>query len=105
MDLQPKIVSGGIRTWELDVPVSGVLDVPFDDWPANIKETILEAVDALSEREELPLAIVHAKYMTDPDLQPFAPGHHYLHVIVSEIVTADERTLAPGRVEPKETRH
>lgn len=88
----------GIKTFELDVPVSGPLDVPFEDWPANIQDGIWAALEHLADREQLPLKIVHAKYMTDPDLPPEAPGHHYLHVIASEVVMADERTLEPGRV-------
>lgn len=87
-----------IRTFELDVPVSGALDVPFEDWPANIQDGIWTALDRLAEREQLPLQIVYAKYMTDPDTPPEAPGHHYLHVVASEVVMADERTLTPGRV-------
>jgi len=88
----------GIRTFELDVPVSGALDVPFEDWPANIQDGIWAALEKLAEHEQLPLKIVHAKYMKDVDLPEEAPGHHYLHIIASEVVMADERTLTPGRV-------
>lgn len=87
-----------IRTFELDVAISAPLDVPFDDWPANIQDGIWKAMEAIAERERLPLKIVHAAYAKDVDLHEDAPGYHYLHVIASEVVMADERTLEPGRV-------
>ena len=87
-----------IRAFELDVPVSGALDIPFDDWPANVSDGIWQALDRLAEREQLPLKIVHACYVRDPDLPEEAPGHHALHIIASEVVMADDRTLEPGRV-------
>lgn len=88
----------GIKTFECVVPVSGVLDVPFDDWPANIQDGFYAAAERLSEEHEVPVAIVYAEYKTDIDLPPEAPGYHYLHVILSEVVVADQRTLEPGRV-------
>ncbi len=88
----------GIRTFEAVIPIDGPLDVPFEDWPANIQDRINEAMEALSKKLELPLTIVHAEYRKDHDLQPEQPGYHYLHVILSEVVMADERTIDPGRV-------
>lgn len=87
-----------IRTFELDVSVSGKLDVPFEDWPANIQDGILEALEKIAQREQIPLNIVHAKYMVDHDKAEDEPGRHYLHVIASEIVMADERTIDPKRI-------
>lgn len=87
-----------IRTFELVVNVSGKLDVPFGDWPANIQDGIWKALEDIAHREQLPLKIVHAEYKVDHDVPEEAPGRHYLHVIASEIVMADERTLDPGRV-------
>jgi hypothetical protein len=90
--------STGIRMFELDVSISGPLDVPFEDWPANVQDGILQALERKSKEVQLPLKIVHAKYMTDPDLPKDAPGYHYLHVVASEVVMADERTIDPERV-------
>lgn len=87
-----------IRTFELDVAITGVLDVPFDDWPANIQDGILQALEVVARREEIPLTIVYAKYHTDPDKVEGEPGYHYLHVVASEVVMADERTIDPKRI-------
>lgn len=91
-------LSRQLRTFELVVNVSGAMDVPFDDWPSSIKEPILEALEKVSEREQMPLSIVHAKYDSDPDLEEGQIGKHYLHVIASEVVMADARTLDPARL-------
>lgn len=90
--------TSGIRTFELDVSISGKLDVPFDDWPSNIQDGIMEALERLAKREELPLKIVHAQYMVDHDKAEDEPGRHYLHVVASEIVMADARTIDPARI-------
>lgn len=87
-----------IRTFEATVPISGKLDVPFDDWPNNIKDGIWHVLDQLAHHVQLPLKIVYAEYKSDPDLPVEAPGHHYLHIIVSEVVMADERTIDRNRV-------
>lgn len=87
-----------IRTFELEVPISGAMDVPFEDWPAYVQDAIWRALERIAEQEQLPLKIVYARYLTDEDLPKDAPGHHYLHVVASEVVMADERTLDPGRV-------
>ena len=91
-------IRNGLKTFEMTVAISGVLDVPMEDWPANVQDKVHAAVEAVSEREQLPFAIVHARYGTDVDLPPFAPGHHYLHVIISEVVAADSRDLSPERL-------
>lgn len=88
-----------VKTFELVVPISGVLDVPMDDWPPVIQDGIHEALERLGQQEQLPLAIVHAEYKTDPDIAMDAPGHHYLHVIASEVIAADSRDLSPGRLQ------
>ncbi len=87
-----------IRTFEGAFPISGKLDVPFADWPSNIQDGIWEALDALASKVELPLQVVYAEYRTDPDVPEEAPGRHYLHVVVSEVVMADERTIDRNRV-------
>lgn len=88
----------GVRTFEIAVSISGPLDVPFEDWPANVQDAIFAALERKAEQVELPLKIVHAEYKTDPDVPPEHPGHHYLWVVASEIVVADARTLDPKRL-------
>lgn len=92
------VKSTGIRTFELDVSISGPLSVPFDDWPANIKDGIYAAMERLAAQVQLPLQMVYAEYKIDHDKQEDEPGRHFLHVIVSEIVIADERTLNPDSI-------
>jgi hypothetical protein len=87
-----------IRTWEADLPITGAMDVPFEDWPSHIQDAIYGAMDKLSEEHKCPIAITYARYKTDADKDPEQPGHHYLHIILSEVVMADERTLDPGTV-------
>jgi len=87
-----------IRTFEIDVPVSAPLEGELTDWPANIQDPIYEAFELLAQKEQLPLAIVHSRCGVDHDVAEGAPGRFFLHVVASEVVMADERTLTPGRV-------
>lgn len=88
----------GIRTFEVDVPISAPLEGELNDWPANIQDGIYAALERIAEREQLPLAIVHSRCDVDHDVAEGAPGRYYLHVVASEVVMADERALTPGRV-------
>lgn len=90
--------TGEVKTFELTVPISGALDVPFEDWPAEIQDGLYAALERLSHQEQLPLAIVHAQYGRDYDLSPNQVGYHYLHVIASEVVAADVRNIDPRRI-------
>ena len=90
-----------VRTFELVVNIDGVLDVPWEDWPANIQDGIMAALEQKARQVELPLTIVYAEYKTDPDIKAPLPGRHYLHVIASEVIVADERNMAPGQVVKK----
>lgn len=87
-----------IRTFELVVSIDGVLDVPMSDWPANVTDRVDEALEDLSAKLELPVAIVSGEYKVDPDIAVGAPGRHYLHVIASEVIAADERDISPERL-------
>jgi len=79
-------LSIGPRTFEALVPVSGVLDVPFDDWPASMQDDVYQAMDNASAAFELPLALRHVEYATDHDKTPEEPGYHYVWLVVSEII-------------------
>lgn len=87
-----------LKTFELVVSVDGVLDVPMEDWPNVVKDGIQEALERASDHVQLPLVIVDARYKTDSDFAPDAPGHHYIHVIASEVIAADSRTVSPERL-------
>lgn len=88
----------GIRTFEMTVVISGKLDLPYDEWPDVVKDRIEEALELRSQIEKIPLTVVYGEYKEDYDLDEDAPGRHYLHVIASEIVMADERTIDPRRI-------
>jgi hypothetical protein len=81
---------GPIRTWEMTLSITGAMDVPFEDWPASLQDPILNAMEKLSDKVKLPLAIAYARYKCDPDKSPDEPGRHYVHVIISEIVARAE---------------
>ena len=86
------------RTWEATINVSGPLSVPFEDWPAEMQDAVEVAMEGISEKYKCPVTLLHTEYKTDPDIQPNFPGHHYVHVIIGEVVVADERQVDPERV-------
>ncbi len=88
-NLKPK----GIRTWEFIQYVTGYVQCEtLDDLPNQMQDLIMLAVEKLSEKEELPMAVVMVR--CDKDIDSADPLRQwFLHVIVSEIVAADERTI------------
>lgn len=90
----------GIRTFEMTVSVTVPLEGRIEDWPAKIQDGIYKALEAKSHEAQLPLAIVFSRCAEDHDVAKDVPGRYYLHVIASEVVMADERTLTPGTVVP-----
>ena len=91
----------GIRTFEVVVNVSIPLAGTIDDWPASIQDGILGALEAKAQEVQLPLVVVASRCDVDHDVPKGQPGHYYVHVIASEVVAADERTLLPGTVAPR----
>lgn len=87
-----------IKTYELTVAVTHFMEGTLDDWPAVIQDGVYAALEALAYKEQIPLAIVASRCDTDPDVDKHLPGHFFIHVVASEVVVADERTLAPGTV-------
>lgn len=85
-----ELINPTVRTFEADIPISGPLDVPFEDFPANIQDGIYAAMERLSQEHRIPLTIAHCEYKTDFDLDPEAPGYHFLHIILSEVVMATD---------------
>lgn len=90
-----------IRTFETDVAVSTFLEGTLDDWPAVIQDGVYAALERLAQSVQLPLAIVGSRCDVDPDKAEDEPGRFFIHVVASEIVVADDRTLSPGSVMPK----
>jgi hypothetical protein len=79
-----------IRTFEMIVNVSGPLAGELSDWPAKIQDGIYEAMERKAEEVKLPLAVVRSGCEHDVD------EGYYLRVILSEIITADERMIKGG---------
>lgn len=88
----------GVKTFELVVNVTHPLEGRLDDWPARIQDPIFAALERIAHQEQLPLAIVFSRCAEDIDVPEGAPGRYFIHVIASEVVAADERTLTPGTV-------
>lgn len=91
----------GIRTFEVIVDVSVPLEGTLDDWPPLIQDGIFSALEAKAHEEQLPLLIVASRCDEDHDVPKGQIGRYFLHVIASEVVAADERTLLPGTVQRK----
>lgn len=92
-------MSGDIKTWEAVQFVNAPLEGEFDDWPNSIKDAVYTAVEALAQKHQLPMKLAGARCDEDIDEPMDSPKRFFVHMIVSEIVVADERTLRPGRLE------
>lgn len=83
-----KPVTNAPRMYELivntDVPLEGV----FDDWPAQVQDKIMEALQRLADHEKRRIVITSAAFAVDVDTGP------YLHVIASEVVEIDPAIAA-----------
>lgn len=81
-----KVRTTGPRLFTLEVSVSGPLAGELKDWPANIQESVMSALDRLAEREKCAVSIVYSegdrdyKHM-DPKLDTW-----YVKVVASEVV-------------------
>lgn len=78
----------GIRTFQLLADVTAYLEGELADWPANIQDRILEALERKAKEVELPLMIVYSACGKDEfaDTDKF-----FVYVVASEIVVADDR--------------
>lgn len=84
----------GIRTFECIVPLTGwPKSFPEDgngkmeDLPQNIQDGVYAAMERKSLEVGLALAVVMVRMDTDHDKTEGEPGHIFLHVILSEVVT------------------
>lgn len=87
-----------IRTFEIVADVSGMLEGDINDWPANIQDVVFAALERKAQAEQLPLIIVASRCAEDPDVPAGTDGHFYLHIIASEVVMADQRTVSRERI-------
>lgn len=82
--------STGVKTYQMVVNVTGFLEGELSDWPANIQDKILEALEAKAQEVEHPLTVVYSACGKDWGSDDSNPKF-FLHVIASEIVVADSR--------------
>jgi hypothetical protein len=81
----------GIKTWELKQYTTGFCEGGINDWPAQIQDQIFEALERLSDRVQLPVAIVQAYFDIDyGDPANGVPDKFFVRVIASEIVASYE---------------
>lgn len=81
----------GIRTFQLVQYTTGLLEGEIENWPNNIKDAIYQALEAASEKFELPLTVVYSRADFDVAEEVGQQDRPYVHVIASEIVVADTR--------------
>src|SRR5690606_27256706 len=93
-----KLNGTGIRTFEIVQYVSGHLEGAIDDWPAQVQDAVWQALEDKAKEVGLPLSIVLSKCEHDPELTAEHPHKFWLHIIASEVVMADERTVDPRRL-------
>ena len=84
-----------IRTFELTQYVTGYVEGTLADWNAQLQDQIFEALERLSHRIELPVAIVHAYCdidygHIDDKTGQMTPDRPFIRVIASEIVASYE---------------
>lgn len=91
----------GLRTFEIVQYISGPLEGELADWPANIQDAVYAALEAKAKEVELPLAVVASRCDIDHDAE--AEGRptqkFFLHIVASEVVMADERTIDRRRLQ------
>ena len=80
----------GIKTYQLVVSVTSYMEGTLDDWPNNIQDGVLEALEKMAQKAEHPLTVVYSACAQDFGSEDDNPTFH-ICVIASEIVAADDR--------------
>lgn len=80
--------TNNIRTFEIVQNVSGKLEGELKDWPQQMQDAVGLALERLSKKKEIPLAIVgsYCAWEADTVLANGTKGSWYVHIIASEIV-------------------
>lgn len=85
-----------IDTYEVVQWLTGPVETPnnsMDDLPALLQDKIYAALEIAAKKHEKPLVIVYVACDRDPD--PKDRFHEwYMHIVASEIVTADSRKIS-----------
>ena len=94
--------STGIKTYQLVQYVTGFMEGELSDWPSNIQEAIMEALEKKAGEVEHPLTIIHSRCDVDYADDDRGVDKFYVHVIASEIIAADERFMLKQKDEMKQ---
>lgn len=92
----------GIKTFQMVQYVTGYLEGELGDWPANIQDAVLEALERLAQKVELPLTIIHSRCDIDYADEVGGKDRPFVHIIASEIVAADDRFTKVAKDQIKE---
>ena len=80
-----------IRTFEMTQYVTGFLEGGLQDWPAQIQDQIFMALERLSHRVELPVAITNAYCDVDyGEAMDRSQDKFFIRVFASEVVVSYE---------------
>lgn len=87
-----------VRTFEIVQYLNAPIECEtMDDLPANLQDAVFAALEAKAAQVELPLKIVLVR--CDKDIDSLDPTRvWFLHIVASEIVAADIRTIDPMRL-------
>lgn len=88
-----------VRTFEILQYISGPIECEsMDDLPANLQDVIFAALERKAHDVGLPLAIVAVR--CDKDIDSIDETRvWFLHIVASEIVVADSRTVDIRRLQ------
>ena len=100
-----------VKVFDLTVDISGPLEGKFNDWPANIQDGIMQAIERKAQEVGLPLVMVDSACSIDYG-ETKEQDKFYIHVVVSEVVARDdgyEKRLIDSQMRlinmVKETKH
>lgn len=94
----PRGRTAQLRIFEISQVVSGFIKCEtIDDLSSQMQDQIYAALEHKSREVELPLAIVLVRCDVDHDATD-PRQKFFLHVVASEVVMADERTIDPLRL-------
>lgn len=85
---KPNKSSGRIRTFVLTCDVTHVLEGTLSDWPPNIQDGIMAALEKKAAEIQLPLALIGAECVIDYG-ETAEKDKPFVRIFASEIVAKD----------------
>lgn len=78
-----------VRVFDLIQYISGPLEGKFDDWPANVQDGLMQAVEEKAQLVGLPLVIVDSACGIDYAEEEGGKDRFFVHLALSEVVAKD----------------